>query len=214
MTTDRERIRLADDVAELASRIANHLTTRDHDGATVINRMRAAHAGQPGAQRLEGDRTTGFATVYDDDGRPVPSVSDPTGETVVNYLTSRRRGDPARLDLDALDRALRTAQAQLDKATSILATYTPRTANAADRRHLEETNTPEQRGCESCARTEVAKGVARWTPIHMESTVKGNLNREWALCRWCYDWVLTTGALPTEMIVAAHHAGKKITRTA
>lgn len=210
MTTDRERTRLAEDLAELATRLAVAITTRDGHGHTAVDRIKDGLAGQPGAQRLQSDRTTGFTTVLDDDGMPIPAVSDPTGETVVNYLTSRTKGDPAGQDLARLDKAIRSAHDLIAKAVDILATYTPRPANAHDRRQLEKTNTKPDPVCESCIRTESAKGVTRGMPVHRTGTVNGNLDQPTALCRWCYDYVRTTGKLPTEAVLADYYAGKRI----
>jgi len=188
---DRQRVRLADDLAELTARIAVHIVTVDRDGRTVVNRMREAMNGQPRAQNLEGDRTTGHTTVTDDQGWPMPSVSDPTGEAAL-------RPDRAYRDLVELDKQLGRAHAAVEHALRILSAHTPRPSTEAERRKVEVGNTP---GCESCARTEVAKGVRRWEPIYRQE-----------LCSWCWQWERDTGRRPTDAELAAHHDGKRLTR--
>lgn len=49
-----------------------------------------------------------------------------------------------------------------------------------------------------------------WAPVHRTGNVGGNLEVEMALCRWCYDWVRSTGGLPTYAELAAHVDGRRV----
>lgn len=202
---DRERCRKADDLALLAAAIGSTLTQRDTEGRTVIDRIRDAMAGQPGAQALQSDRTTGFTTVSDEDGFPVPSVSDPTGEAAIRF-------DRARHDLRQLDRLLQQAHRAVDDIRRLVHTYTPRPATECERRQVEQDNDP---GCQSCSRTEVTRGVARWEPVWKANRNPGGvLTNPLDLCAWCYRWVETVGRLPTPDELALHHSGKRVKRPA
>jgi len=203
MTTDHERQRRADDLAELATRIAVALTTLDGQGRTVVNRMREAMAGQPRAQSLEGDRTTGFTTTVDEDGFPVPAVSDPTGEAGI-------RIDHAHRSLVDLDRQLRAAHMAADRIVRILDTFTPRPATSYEQRQLRMDNEP---GCWSCAHVEVVRGVPRWEPVWRTGNPGGVLAEPRALCHWCWRFAVDFGRLPTKTELDSHHAGKRLKRT-
>lgn len=77
--------------------------------------------------------------------------------------------------------------------------WLPRPATAKERAETERANDPDAKGCVSCARTDVAKGVKRWEPI-----ARGDL------CWWCYDWKRKTGTAPPLEKLVAHHDGKRV----
>lgn len=202
--SDHDRCRRADDLAELASRIAVHLVAVDIEGRTVVNRIREAMLGQPKAQHLEADRTTGHTTVVDDQGMPMPAVSDPTGEAAI-------RPDKAAMHLREVDDKLRAAHAAVSRVVTLLALYTPRPATDGEQRSLELDNDP---GCESCSRTESSRGVKRWEPVWKRGNPGGVLRDTAGLCAWCYTWTKDTGRLPSMDELALHHSGNIVKRPA
>ena len=151
-------------------------------------------AGQPSAQNYDGD-TGDAGSVLDDQGVPMPALSDPTGEACT-------RRDPCRADLDRLRHLARQLRHHADEATRILARHQPRPADGYQRHHTADGDP----GCRSCARLEVG-GAPRWEPVYKRRTV-GDEAVE--LCRWCYDWHRHTGTLPARRLLCDHHDGKRV----
>jgi hypothetical protein len=191
---------------------------RDSERRKALNRVKAvvnefdpygtasgmllALEGRPQAQRLETDRTSGHATVADDEGIPMPAVSDPTGEAAIHP-------DRAASDLRKMNDLLLRMRRDADELSVLQATYrvdgptADRLRSEADRAKVDN-----KERCESCAR------VNHWSPVHRRSTVKGNLPRPMPLCRSCYHDVLATGKLPSLSDVRARAEGRKLWRRA
>jgi hypothetical protein len=77
-----------------------------------------------------------------------------------------------------------------------------------------DTGTP---GCESCARhPRASDGQPTWmeTLYRNRTDVNGRLSEPRWLCRWCYDWVIGTGHLPTRDELATHHGGRNVRKPA
>lgn len=211
--SDRSRQRLLDDAVDTLARIAIALGSVD-DGLTVMDRIRQAEPG-PTAQRYDAPHVGGHITVTDEDGYPMAAVSDPTGEGAVRAVGAAGRSGriPAhRAELDRLVGSVANAARRIER---IVAAYgPPRAPNEADRRFVAQANGAGEPGCESCARTDVASGVARWVPIDSRlrgpTDVGGRLDRPMALCVWCHDKVESWGRIPTTAEVAAHHEGRRV----
>lgn len=116
---------IAEDTADMATRIANALPDRLHA-------MRDAMAGQPGGHSFEVRSTPSVLWCWEHerevhachkadlpcDGETI-ATNDPTGEAAVHF-------DAARRDRKDLERDLRAAHRALDRVTFILATYANR----------------------------------------------------------------------------------------
>lgn len=173
---------LADDLAaasDLLDRLEAAMRTIDRDGRNLEGRIRDRMLGHPRAASYDGSRS----------GRDIP---DPTGNNAI-------RSDTAAGDLRALRGIAASLRRQLDTAVTIAQAYEPRAATDKERREVDASNDP---GCDSCARTEVASGVARWEPRYNRTT----------RCRWCYEWEKATGEQPTLDQLRRHHAGLMVRR--
>lgn len=208
---DRNIVRLADDAAELMTRIANTLGTVTASGSTVLTRMRDGFIGHPQAQRF--NPPTRVALVPNPDQWPDGEnpdrdnhlPSDPTGEAAL-------RPDKAKQHRDEVVRLLRSMQTNAERVQNILACYSPRPATDADRAKLEQQNDP---GCQSCSRVEVRPGVPRWEPVQgVPTDCAGNLTVAMALCSWCKGFIKDTGRLPHLAELGQHHDGKRVKRSA
>lgn len=167
--------------------------------------MRDAMGGQPGAQRFDSTPTTGHTTVVDDEGTPMPAISDPTGEAAVRRATGK---DRAAADHREVSKLIRDGLRISGRITDIFARYGTRPAGHVELKATEQGNARPD-GCEHCATQ------GRWSPLHVErTTAKGNLPTPMRLCRWCYDWTRTHGVLPTDKELRAHHEGRKLRRPA
>ena len=119
----------------------------------------------------------------------------PDSSRLIKARVARNLGGSAMFNFDDLRR-------QCDELAQILARYAPRPATP--REVLETLGDDERSGrCVSCARTCVARGVARWEPAH-----RGDL------CRWCYDWRRRTGQVPPLAALDRHHRGIRDRRPA
>lgn len=134
---------------------------------------------------------------YDCKGRPIPSMSDPTGETVAAHLAATAQFDHA---LTAIEQAC----ADFDRII---------------RRHLHNdspTSTPNTLapGCELCARVTLHDGRRLWEPpAYDATTVKGILPNAYRLCRWCWDFTDEHGHKPSQAQCEAHARGIRVTRS-
>lgn len=150
--------------------------------------------GQPGAQDYDGDGS-GAASVLDEQGVPMPALSDPTGEACT------RRDQPTK-DLAELRRLCRQHIANAERVTAILASYQPRPADGYQRAHT----AGDDPGCRSCARLEVG-GAPRWEPVHRGVELDGEVVK---LCSWCERWARHTGSMPPRRQLCDHHDGKRV----
>lgn len=181
--------------AQDAIHLLNAIHHHDHDGRGLLARIRLGQNGHPRSASYEPSTTRNAdpEPSHDwPDGIPAPTRSDPTGEAGI-------RPDRAANDLNEFARLAGTLQRTTARMIRIANAYTPRPPTLADQRALERANAVPDPGCTSCARTEAAKGVTRWEPIH-----RGDL------CRWCYDWQRSHGEAPTVAQLRDHHAGKKV----
>lgn len=178
------------ETATVALTILRQIQTRDQHGTTPLDRIRDARNGQPSAIRYDGDKITATGT------------SDPTAQAAL-------RPDNAARDHQNLETALATARRNLERALAIVNTYTPRPPSELERQRMADANEPH---CESCARTEVAKGITRWEPplTQERTTVSERLPEPLWLCRWCYDHVTQTGTKPNVDELDQHHAGQRV----
>lgn len=130
----------------------------------------------------------GPSSTLDDDGYPMPPVSDPTGDTVVN-------GTATRAQLDDLDRHIRAALDHLDHARAIQA--------RALKAHQARPTPPAQDSappgaCRSCWRD----------GRHFEPTAEGRYTHA---CRWCGDFRANEGIDPPVALLEKRHRGERIT---
>lgn len=212
---DRSRQRLADQAADDLARVAVELS-RVEAGQMFGDRLRAAQAG-PRAASWD---TNGHARRRESDEGAVedygpPPVSDPTGEAVANAMAEHRAVDRAVALEREFDRTLRAVHAGAGRLIGILAAFPPaHPAGEADRLALARQNERPEPGCTSCARLDVAKGVARWEPIDSRlvgpTSAGGRLAEEMLLCVWCHDKVRLWDRLPTVDELAAHHEGRRV----
>ena len=178
------------ETATTALTILRIIQTRDEYGGTVLDRIRDARNGQPGAIRYDTDKVTATGT------------SDPTAAAAL-------RPDNAARDQQQLEQNLAMARRHLDRALAIVNTYTPRPPSDIERQRMADANEPH---CESCARIEVATGIPRWEPplTQERSTVGDRLPEPLWLCRWCYDHVTQTGTKPNTDELDQHHSGQRV----
>jgi hypothetical protein len=211
--SDRRRQHLLDDALQSLIRSTVALAAVE-DGSTVMDRIRQAQAG-PATQRYDTPRVGGHVTVLDEADWSMPAVSDPTGEAAVRRfepLGATGRVHAHQAELDHLVGTLANAARRIEV---IVAGYgPPRHSNEADRLALARQNGRSEPGCESCARTEVARGVPRWVPIDSRligaTDVGGRLEHPQLLCVWCHDKVERWGRLPTPDEIDAHHSGIRV----
>lgn len=189
--SDRKRVRQAADVADTLARVADRLV----EPATV-EQMRQADPG-PTAMRFD---------------RPIVAssgTSDPTSRAALGPH-DRLAGQLA--TFDRLLVRITTVANQME--LMLLGHQAPRHANDGDRLALQRENTRPEPGCENCARTEVAKGRARWEPPDPRrsgpTTVGGRLVEPMVLCSWCVDKTGIWDRLPTEKELQLHHDGRKV----
>lgn len=140
------------------------------------------------------------------------TVSDPTGQQATG-------SDPVVSDELYLTDALRGAHALLTQAVRLLGAYhAPGAPDERAKLELARDNRKVEPGCKSCARTDQAKGVPRWSPP--ASHTRGKPTRgpkgpdgvpilaegeAQLLCRWCYDRLGLWGRLPTPGELAVFH---------
>lgn len=208
MTIDR--LRTFDSAVERLDRIRPHLTA-------TIDAIRDAFAGHPRAASYTGsDKVSDpwcwgheqTVSVCHEAGQQCSGeaidVKDPTGEAGI-------AGDRARDDLLAMDKDLILIELIAGRILSRVERYHPRVASDKERRDTEADNV---QSCTSCARGRQENGQPIFSAMSINTTAKGNLSHPTALCGWCYDQALRFGSLPSVEHVQAHHAGRKIRRTA
>lgn len=135
------------------------------------------------------------------DGVPIAVSGDPAGEAAM-------RPDRAAADRARLEELLKSMGRQAGQVLDILARYTPRQATEKEKRETLKANQREA-GCESCARTEVSRGVPRWEPVYRRTLVDDAATD---LCRWCWEWHRSLGSLPPTVQLEAHHRGQRVVR--
>lgn len=184
------------------------LTRADNALAGVLAVIAAEHtAVHLQAQSFDGVRVSGFTTEVDDDGHPIPVRSDPVGRAVADGLDSQdsallvietRVREVARA-VEALVVALQPHQATGHRMTAPRSELAREAAEAAlEQARVDRENAP---CCRSCSRIDVE------SVVHKRREVEGDVM---GLCRWCYDFVRSTGALPTREQLSDHHAGGKV----
>lgn len=184
------------DVATLAQTLHRLLeATDERDHLTIPQRLRASYNGWPAGSG------EGPGSVLDDDGIPMPSIADPTGEAAL-------RPDKARDAETAITKHLTAAKRALDQALAEAQRWTLRDATTWDAAHA----TDGDDGCESCARVRGPRTHRWWNPVYRTTTMAGGSRV--GLCYWCYEWVRRHGALPPKDILEAHRDGKRIKQTA
>jgi len=118
--------------------------------------------------------------------------------------------DPVGRELARLDQLCKRIRAEITEAEDIV-TRATRTPTTAEREKVASGDADP--GCEICARFK-RNDHSIYELTHVEaSDVKGNLQRPYRLCRFCYQFVLDTGRLPTKPETEAHAAGKRVYRT-
>ena len=116
---------------------------------------------------------------------------DPTGDQAI-------RRDEVETDVAVCWDQLGVLETAIDDIASTVAKYPPTRrptdddAKLADREAIDAGD-----GCQSCER------IAWWSPTYRSSTVGGRLDRQWRLCRWCYDHTLKVGQLPRRRLLQA-----------
>lgn len=168
-------------IATIAAGLARH-----HGGYT--DTTRALEDDASSNLRAANFSPGGPSSTLDDDGYPMPPVSDPTGDTVVD-------GTRARAQLDDLDGHIRAALDHLDQARTIQA--------RALKAHQPRPTLPAQDSaptgaCRSCWRDQ-----RYWEPI-----AEGQYAHA---CRWCGDFRGAEGIDPPLELVEKRHRGERIT---
>jgi hypothetical protein len=152
-------------------------------------------------------------------GRGKGTISDPTGDAVLNALAGRET-DATRFIDDAIDRAqqeihgalladtearardhLRDAKDILGRAVGVGDQALP-DPGTIRRIRLDALGDP---GCYSCRRIRDSQGRPWYSP-----TAKKTKGRN-GLCRWCDDWRRTFGNLPPIPLLEMHRDGKRLT---
>lgn len=185
-TTDGHRRRqVAEALADLGV-IARHFAAVTDGGTGNLQRL---HDMQAGLRAANYDADTGGV-------RSGPGHGDPTGEAAVTNIDVPGR------DLHRGDMLLARISRDVAELRRLYSAYgPPRAAGEAERAALARKNDRGEPGCDSCARTEVAKGVPRWVAPDPKwkapTDMDGRLAKPMWLCRWCYDRVGLWGRLPS-----------------
>ena len=166
----------------------------------------------PGPITTSWDTSGGGGPILDEKGVPMPTISDPTGETAV-------RSDPvvsdrmrlmgavacARMDATAIvvgagDPVVRARSclARIRDAWVIATRYARDTPTTVDR----DATTPAP-GCESCARD-----GGHWSPV--ARNVKLLDGGRMPMCDWCRDRYGRWGSLPTLAELRLSHQGRNV----
>lgn len=163
---------------------------------------------QPGfpSTRIEAERAIGHTNVVDDAGLPMPGIADPTGELVTNVNDDGRHRDIALADDRRLDELIERFHADTSELAGIVRRWN-RAANG-------DAPTPTGDACEIAARAKNTRGGPAWEPVHVISNVGGLLDRNYRLGRWAYDFIRSTGRLPTRPEIQDHVDGKRVRRKA
>ncbi len=194
---DRRLEQLLTDATELLDRCLPVLRER-------LGAMTEAQNGWPPGRGFDGDgrgSTVTFCEVHEQErcecgaGTTYAARSDRTGEAAL-------RPDKAAEHRKRIEAALRSIGSQAEDVVRLMALYGPRSATDSERRATVADN-ERLAGCVSCRRTSVAAGVERWEPVFRDD-----------LCRWCYDWRRSTGAVPVPVELERHHRGQRVSRPA
>ena len=137
------------------------------------------------------------------DGEVVAGVGDRTGESAL-------RKDRAASHRREVERLIVRVGADARRLEQLLSLYGPRHSTDSERKATALANERDV-SCWSCARTEVAKGVARWEPAKYHPEVAGERRQ---LCEWCYRWLREVGSLPPVTQLDRHHRGQQVRRPA
>lgn len=137
--------------------------------------------------RASSSQPGGPASVLDDQGVPMPAVSDPTGETVVRNAAAAAR-------VDELDGHLRTA---LDAMTAAHAIVEQALAPHRARPAAPANEGPAHGACRSCWRAD-----GYYEPVsHYRH-----------YCRWCGDFTTNHGIKPPVELLDKRHRGIRISQ--
>lgn len=211
--------------ADTLTRVASHLTQRDRNGYTVLDRIRLCMSGHPRAASYDsaGGRSAGqvwcwtherdvnrcHADELDCTGEAV-TVTDRTGETAIG-------SDTAAQDMRRANHLARILASSAEQLADLLARYPePRAASAWEREQTARENDPR---CESCSRIEIVKGVPWWVEPHANgsgtpyrTTVDDKLAEPMYLCKACIGHVQSRGCLPNEDELEQRRAHGRIKR--
>ena len=180
MTSTHERLRRLSAIQGLAGKL-------EATAPGVVKMMLEGQRGHPSAQNWETDRTAGHATVLDDDGTPMPSVVDPTGETAV---TDGPDGGKA---LEELDRAISEALRAVTRAADVASHWRP-----ATQPELPLGDGPGELWCRSCWRDD-----QYCEPVSENYKGRGE-------CRWCGDFFGQFREMPPLPVLRKRHVGERI----
>lgn len=203
---DRRLSRLLADAIELLDRAAPVLPQRLADMDAALN----GHPRSGALDSVGGRGKTTFCEVHQRErcecgaGTPFANLSDPTGEAGI-------RPDRAAQDRAKLEAALRSIGRQAEEVVRLLGKYQPRQATEKERLATLAHNERED-ACASCARLEVAKGVARWEPASRSVRMLDGSRQP--LCAWCRQWLAEVSRLPSVAELEAHHRGQRVKRPA
>lgn len=134
-------------------------------------------------------------------GVPLDLGGDPTGDSAMIDNRVTRLHD--RIQRDALTIIRATERLVLDLLSF--------EAKLADELEVARAAADSVVACESCLRTTVKGSLRRREPMWKRLEVDG---KPTPLCRWCGDFVLKVGELPTTEQLQAHWRGQRVMRSA
>lgn len=168
------------EVIEIVERIREHIGTI-YDLDRRLGDAERYDGFRSSLRPMEGSK----ATVVDEDGVPMPDLSDPVGEAVVSMLAGDRRPSTVREDVKLLNATFAEIRGLARMADG-----------ARDRAMLPDDKTLDPECCEVHKRHEF--GVE---PLHRSGR-----------CRWCYDFWLAEGVDPPLPLLKARAEGRRITQ--
>lgn len=168
-----------------------------HELPRLLRAIRDAMPGQPGAASYDTPVVRGHTTVIDEQGTPMPSVSDPTGEAAVELAGGRH---PAVADLHQLNRRIRAVAQHADALVRIANTWKARPPTDKERRDTDLDNDELRAGCEVHARA----GLYARRECVAEIVDGWMLPRPMGLCSVCRSRIKRTHRLPTVEDVQAY----------
>lgn len=200
---DHDRLQKLYAIRALTNEAIGLAEKKDRDGRNLFQRLSDSFLGWRSTGGYDQERTSGGATVLDDQGVPMPRLSDPTGEWGTEP-------DQARDDQRSIDHRLHSLERETMRLVDDFTRHALRPPNV-----IEQCKGDDEPGCESCARLPGARGGPRWEPVRQTAKVaEGKLVVTYKLCRWCADFVRSEGVLPTKGQLDAHHTGRKVRKTA
>ena len=187
---DHDAARILRDAEAACADLTSLLTGRLE---AALTRVVDAHPGQPGSGSHDSGPVAGGGH------------GDPTGGAACQ---------PSGADLSDLAHRTADARRTADALVRLTMRWEPHVATPLDRRTAVG-NQRAEAGCLTCAKTDVAQGVQRWSPVAHEVLVA---DAQVPLCEWCYRRHrahLEAGyeageALPTEAEVTAHHERARV----